>query len=127
MVRSYEYSRVYQPSAPVLEIGIRRTSQDFEVETEALIDTGADATILPIQLLQRINAKYRGSRSMRGIIGISRRVETFQVVVRVGNYFIPGIRAVADKQGNEAILGRDVLNQLRITLDGPALVTEIWE
>ncbi len=127
MVRSTEYSRNYYPSAPVAEIGIRQTPQGFEIETEALIDTGADATILPFSLLQRINAIYAETVTMRSVTGISQRVQTFVIAVRVGPHLISGIRAVADKQGNEAILGRDVLNQLILTLNGPALVTEIQE
>lgn len=64
---------------------------------------------------------------MRGVIGISQRVEIFQVAIRIGDYMIPGIRAVADTHGNEPILGRDVLNQLILTLNGPALTTQIHE
>lgn len=64
---------------------------------------------------------------MRGFIGISQRVEIFQVAIRMGDYIIPGIRAVADKHGTETILGRDVLNQLILTLNGPALTTQIHE
>ncbi|HOT92826.1 MAG TPA: hypothetical protein PLJ78_08235 [Anaerolineae bacterium] len=35
---------------------------------------------------------------------------------------LPGVYVVGDKIGDEAILERDVLNGLRITLDGPALL-----
>jgi predicted aspartyl protease len=127
MVLSHEYSRDYFPSAPVVDIGIRSAPQGSEIEIEALMDTGADATILPLSLLRRINAIYSETVNMRGVTGISQNVQTFVIAVRVGPHVIPAIRAIADKQGNEAILGRDVLIQLRITLDGPALTTEIWE
>ena len=36
-----------------------------------------------------------------------------------------GIRAIGSKESGEIILGRDVLNQWRITLDGPGEIVEI--
>ena len=38
---------------------------------------------------------------------------------------LPGVFVVGDEQGDEIILGRDVLNRLRLLLDGPAHITEI--
>ena len=37
----------------------------------------------------------------------------------------PGILVVGDEAGNEVILGRDVLNRLRLLLDGLKLQSEI--
>ena len=39
--------------------------------------------------------------------------------------YLPGIFVVGDEQGDEIVLGRDVLNKLRIFLDGPARIVEI--
>jgi hypothetical protein len=47
------------------------------------------------------------------------------VDVQVGSLTLPGVYVVGDDLGNEVILGRDVLNRLRLTLDGPALVTRL--
>lgn len=127
MILSYEYSRAYLPSAPVIEIGFRRTPKEREIVLEALLDTGADATILPYSLLKSINAIYGEVVSMRGITGISQRMQTFVIAIRVGQHLIPAISAVADRHGTETILGRDVLNQLILTLNGPALTTQIHE
>ena len=127
MLLSYEYSREYLPSAPVIEIGLRRTPNEREIAVEALLDTGADATILPYSLLKIINAIYREFVSIRSITGISQRMQTFAVTIRLGPHLIPAISAVADRHGTEVILGRDVLNQLILTLNGPALTTQIHE
>ncbi len=51
-------------------------------------------------------------------------VDTYFTVVKIGPYVVRGIKAVAIPTGSEAILGRDVLNQLEITLNGPA--QELW-
>jgi len=38
---------------------------------------------------------------------------------------LPSIFVVGDEQGDEIVLGRNVLNKLRLFLDGPANLTEI--
>ena len=38
-----------------------------------------------------------------------------------------GVEAVADRQNGEAIIGRNVLNQLVVTLNGIAGITEITD
>jgi hypothetical protein len=40
---------------------------------------------------------------------------------------LPAMRVVSDDRGNEVIRGRDILNKLRLLLDGPAHTTEILE
>lgn len=91
----------------------------------ALIDTGADACILPIDILMEIGAVYLETRQLYGITGHTLSVNLYLLEVQIGPHRMPGIRAVAAKPGAEAILGRDVLNQLILTLDGIAGTTEV--
>lgn len=56
---SYAYSTHYQPSAPVAEIEVRGVgSRGTPVRLTALLDSGADATILPIDILRAVGAPY---------------------------------------------------------------------
>lgn len=57
---------------------------------------------------------------MRGVAGSSQPVELYLVAIHIGDQIINGIHAVALPSPNEIILGRDVLNQLTLTLDGLA-------
>lgn len=45
--------------------------------------------------------------------------------VRIGPHLIRGIKAVAAVGQQETLLGRDVLNNLIVTLNGLASVTEV--
>lgn len=56
--------------------------------------------------------------------GYTETVNLYLVEVQIDSYKIPGIRAVGLKT-TEAILGRDVLNHLIITLNGIEELTEI--
>lgn len=41
------------------------------------------------------------------------------------NFKLPDIFVIGDDQGDEIILGRNILNKLRILLDGPANFTDV--
>jgi hypothetical protein len=51
--------------------------------------------------------------------------DVYLAVVEIGALQLPGIRILADKQHDEPVLGRDVLNNLVLTLNGPANYVEI--
>lgn len=49
----------------------------------------------------------------------------YLAVIQIGPFQVHGIRILADQEGGEAILGRDVLNQLVVTLNGLANMVEV--
>ncbi|MCB9152784.1 MAG: retroviral-like aspartic protease family protein [Caldilineae bacterium] len=127
-VVNFIYGGSYYPPAPVVDITVRGTDpESSEVRMKALIDTGADASMLPLQALQAVGAKHMETRFIRGITGARQAVETYLARVKVGSHVVVTADAIALAQDQDAILGRDVLNQLTITLDGPALIVEIAE
>ena len=123
---SRDYDSVnYNPAMPVVEIGlISSLSGEQAVALTAVVDSGADATMLPIDVLKSADALHYQLRGMRGVTGQLIPVDAYHIIISVGPYVIPGIKAVAMQAGSEAILGRDVLNQLELTLNGPA--QETW-
>jgi len=125
-VFSYAYSAHYQPAAPVAEIEVMGVgSRGAPVTLTTLLDSGADATILPIDILRTVGASYVETMHMQGVTGIRVPVDLYLVRVQIGPHNVGAVRAVAGARHGEAILGRDVLNQLVVTLNGPANVTEL--
>ncbi len=123
-----EYSSEYFPPAPVVEIIIRPTAGGgTEVSLPAFVDSGADGTMLPIDALTTVGARYIETRRMRGVTGHTLTVDMYLVTVQVGAYVLPGIEAIAVTGEAEAILGRDVLNQFVISLNGLAQVVEFTQ
>jgi predicted aspartyl protease len=124
------YSRIYDsqkydPAAPVIDIAVSRvTSGDSEISLHVLVDSGADVTVLPIDILESVGARYLDVKQMRGITGHVLAVDIYLVTLRIGSHVLPGVEAAAMREGAEAILGRDVLNQLEVRLNGPA--QETW-
>lgn len=125
---SFNYSRQFDPTMPIVEVSVRAvgTSHPASVVT-ALVDSGADATILPLSVLQQVGARYVRGRVMRGVTGIPENVDTYLVSIQIGPYTVHGIRAVAYGTNMTPIIGRDVLNNLVVTLDGLAQETVFSE
>lgn len=126
MTYSHEYSSAYYPSAPVAKISVCDTQkQKPKPSMIALLDSGADATMIPLNVLEAIEAEYLERRQVRGVSGFAYPVDTYLVTVQIATYTIYGIKAVAIGSREQAIVGRDVLNQLVVTLNGLAGIVEI--
>ena len=128
LVFTQEYERrTYDPPMPVLDVGVSRPGLSAPSATvEAVVDTGADGTLIPRDILEHVDATFVDRAYLRGITGERRPVDLYLVTLHLGPLRIAGVRAVALSPGDTSILGRDVLNQLDITLSGIAGVTEVY-
>ncbi|HRJ40809.1 MAG: hypothetical protein KJZ86_08345 [Caldilineaceae bacterium] len=122
----FDYDSAYDPAAPVIPIGLANPDDDRPpLRTQALIDSGSDATLIPLTILQRIGT-YSGEQvSFRGVTGSRMITDMYRVLIYMPIGISYGIRAIATRGTDEIILGRDVLNQWRIVLDGPGEIVEI--
>ena len=75
--------------------------------------------------LQEIGARVIDRANLVGITGQPQSVDLYVITVHVGTMHLPGIKVAALPKGATGILGRDVLNQLLVHLNGPALVLEL--
>lgn len=111
---------------PVVELRVRQIgTNDDGIGLRALIDSGADATILPAQVLQGAGAEQAGRARMRWGSHQSQTYDVYLATIVIGNYAINGVRVLATTTDGEAILGRGVLNQMIVTLNGLAYVVEV--
>lgn len=120
------YNPSYYPPAPTLQIrfAIAETGLSTD-DVLGIVDTGADATIVPIHYLEQIEAAVEGYGRVRGHWGSATSVNLYAVDVAVEEIVFPGILVVGDEEGDEVILGRDVLNRMRLLLDGLQLQSEV--
>jgi hypothetical protein len=89
-VYSFGYSAAYEPPAPVIDSAISKTGQSTpEITLAALLDSGADAIIIPITVLQTTQARYVETRQMRGIVDTAYPVALYLVTVRIGPHTNP--------------------------------------
>lgn len=125
-ILTYDYDQSYSPSMPVIKVHlIAPESGRSGRSTMALIDSGSDSSMMPIDKLDEIEVLSVGTAVMSGIWGERRRVNTYLVTIQVGNYFIRGVRVAGVDADMDAILGRNVMNELRLVLNGPAGAVEL--
>jgi predicted aspartyl protease len=127
IVHTQEYDRwSFDPPMPVLDVAVSRPgSGAAAVEVEAIIDTGADGTLISRDLLDQIGAPFVDQAYLLGVMGTRQAVDLYLVTVRVASLTFPGLRVAALPAGGMTILGRDVLNQLHLGLVGVATTTEV--
>lgn len=127
MIFTFDYDSSYSgPALPIAEASIRSLKPNSPTVTRsALVDSDADATVVPLADLTSIGARLVDSSQMRGVYGPPYRVDIYEVGLQIGSLGIPKIYAVAVTQDQSVILGRDASNQFVATLNGLASVVEI--
>ncbi len=125
--RSFPYDAGYQPF-PLPRVTVRFIGpQDDRAATfdDVIPDTGADLSLLPERDGEAIGLRsspYFPSR-VGGIIGPSVTALVYRGRVEIAGHSCRSLIQLTESP--ERIIGRDVLNHLRITFDGPAGMVEI--
>lgn len=125
MTYTFDYDRRYSPAMPIVEVEIRGMKGGPSRSFIAIVDSGADATIIPIGYLEELSASIGGQVWLRGATHQRIMADLYWIWLHIGDHPPFYLEVVGDSKGNEVILGRDVLNQLIVTLNGLASVVEI--
>lgn len=112
----------YDPPAPLAQVTLRdQISGNSITDVFLLIDTGADITLLPRVVVERLGIKPQAGLSYE-VIGFDGTKSTAQAVdldvIFLQKAFRGKYLLIDDERG---ILGRDVLAGVSLLLDGPEL------
>ncbi len=125
---NFRYSRSYYPPVPVVEVTFISAADNLHIgPVSAIVDSGADGTLVPQSYLDQINAPSTTDMLIRSQWGESHQVVMYLVDVRIGNLTLPGIEVVGDTRSEETVLGQDVLNRLQVLLNGPRETVNVLE
>jgi len=116
------YSQGYFPPAPVLPVSVAvMDGSPRQGPWLALVDIGADGTFVPMEILEELEAPLVYMTNVRSHLGEGlHRVPVHKVnLVLFDSLQLPGIEVVGDNWGDCIIIGRNMLNRLRLHLDGP--------
>jgi hypothetical protein len=89
------------------------------------VDSGADGTLVPVDLLEGIGAISVATGRLSWLWQESRPVYIYVVQMEIGPCTLPNVRVAGVPAGTDFLLGRNVLNQMVMTLNGLAGVTEL--
>lgn len=118
----------YQPPIPILSVyfgyGDR---QPWLGPYSAIVDTGADATIVPETIPLRLRAMPLNPVNLVTQWGESHPATAYLIHVGIGDLHLSGIVVAGDPASHEIILGRNLLNRLALLLDGPQLEADVLD
>jgi predicted aspartyl protease len=122
----YRYAVEAQPPAPFVNVIVGCPTSRRRVEQlPALLDSGADCTVLPSSVVAALALVQDGLYECQGFHGEIVLLPVFLVAVSIHDLPAVEVRAILGKCESYILLGRDVLNAHRIVLDGPHLSLEI--
>jgi predicted aspartyl protease len=122
MTTRFAYDERLDPPAPIVPARVAGRAGEDAVMLPMLVDTGADGTLVPAQIVRRLGLPPVDVVAVSGVDGLKQRATVHLASVQLGELRVNArIIAFAD----EAILGRDVVNQLSVTLDGPSLTISL--
>jgi predicted aspartyl protease len=122
------YLSDYNPPIPVAQIWLGYPDESLNSGPfEAIIDIGADGTILPHFIIDELDPPFVDNAWLSSQWGETFAVKIFEVDMGIAGFRLPSVQVVADERSDEIILGRNVLNCLRLMLDGPQQETELFE
>jgi len=125
MIR-YAYQESLDPPAPFVYVSlVHPTTGAALPSVPAQVDSAADRTVLPPRLVEALELRQLGERPVAGLGGEVGQLPLHGV--RLGLHDLaPRFQAVFACEGERwVLLGRDVLNQFRVALNGPASAVEI--
>jgi predicted aspartyl protease len=117
---AFPYSARYQPPMPAVEIALGAPEADYSLgPLPAILDTGADITVVPQEYLIRLDAPIVAGEYLRSPWGERQSVKIYEVNLRIQGHALYHVQAASEPGGREVLLGRNVLNSLNLQLDGP--------
>jgi len=118
----------YYPPIPILSVlfgyGDRRP---WLGPYDAVIDTGADATIVPEEIPLRLRAVPLNPVNLVTQWGEGHPAVAYMMNVIIGDIHLSGIVVAGDPATQEIILGRNLLNRLALLLDAPQFEASVLD
>lgn len=122
MLYTYDYDLSYLPAMPIVSLTIGKADSAATLALSGLVDSGADATMIPLRHLHEVGAIKRRYVRIRTISGQLTGSNLYTISLQFAHYKRNRIDVVGNVESDEVIIGRDILNHLVITLDGLANV-----
>jgi predicted aspartyl protease len=121
------YDTRVQPPAPFVDVLILHPSDHEQTRhIQGKLDSGADISVIPKELADELRLIPAREIQTRGYDGTVRDIQSYFVALEVEGYPIQLVEVVASHRA-DVLLGRDVLNHFRITLDGKTLAFEMTD
>jgi predicted aspartyl protease len=126
----YRYDeQIFNPPAPVIDVSLslpitQSQLQSVNLKSLALLDSGADITVIPEQIVQELQLKYVDEITASGYDGVPKQAFIYSVKLifnDLGGFIVRVIASNTD----HVLIGRDILNKWSLLLEGRRRIFEI--
>lgn len=112
------YNPRYDPPAPFLKILIaNRLQRRRRVTLSAMVDTGSDVTAIPSHLIQPLDLYPTGKIFLEDVTLQTMAIHLYGIRLTIMNTVFDDFEVITTEL-DHALVGRDLLNQFHIELDG---------
>jgi predicted aspartyl protease len=115
----HKYSRNFNPPAPVIELSIIAPLSNTPSLSIALVDSGADITVIPARIVSQLKLRRVDSVPAFGFGKNVIKATVYAATLSVEGILKPKVYRVLSWNEDYVLLGRDLLNQLITVLNGP--------
>ena len=125
---AYRQPRPPNPPAPYLDITVWSVGRQRRQFVQALLDTGADQSVIPERIARNLQLQKTRDKPVMVIDFEGKTSRRFEYSAEIEIRGIPGTKIVAvigGQSDDDACIGRDLLNDLVITLNGPNGLFEV--
>jgi hypothetical protein len=118
----YNYLKQLNPPAPFVYVTLRSPDGKVEVrDVPAQVDTAADRTALPAELIERLGLQQLDELLCGGFGGSLTVIPSFVAQIGIQPLPLKTIELLGAQGEDYVLLGRDILNDHIMQLNGPAL------
>lgn len=121
-----KYSFDYNPPAPALALRFTRPLSTQSIEIQAKLDTGADITVLPQSVINELRLIPAGRISVFSFNGREELKYAYFVDLSFHNFRFSMVEVIGARR-HDVLLGRDVLNLMKTTLNGKDLSFDLLD
>ena len=116
----YKYSRNFNPPAPVVEVSISAPLSRVSTSSTALVDSGADITVIPERIIAQLKLRRVDSTPVSGFGKRVIQATVYSATLETEGISESKIYRILGWSEDYALIGRDLLNQLIAVLNGPS-------
>ena len=121
-----QYNSEEEPPAPIVEAEVFHPRLQMSLKGKAKLDTGAGLSVIPEEWIGELRLLPCGEKDVSGYDGRIEKRRTYFVHISFNGNRFEWVEVIASRREN-VLIGRDVLNRLKIVLDGKNLVFEIYD
>jgi predicted aspartyl protease len=122
-----EYDKTnYVPPAPSLQVVVSNPYSKESRKERGKVDTGADISVIPSEFVPQLGLAPARRLLARAYDRREGFVITYYVDLAVQEFAFELVEVVAAPR-SDILLGRDILNRLKMLLDGKALTLELQD